>query len=89
MRRGDTRNHSNEREGQRVFRVGQAWFYHTREGRRGPFERETDLRADLQSYVGTMEFIEVNAALLPGELDCSDVTFLDIEAPRWANGTIE
>ena len=74
---GKRRNH------QRVYRDGEAWFYHTREGRRGPFLSETELRADLRSYVGTMEFIEDNACLIPGEVDHQDITVVDLDTPRF------
>ena len=84
MRKTDTRFEPGKRRNhQRVYRDGDVWFYHTREGRRGPFLSETELRADLQSYIGTMEFIEDNAALIPGEIDHQDVTVVDLDTPRF------
>ena len=74
---GRRRNH------QRAFREGEVWFYHTREGRRGPFASEAQLRLDMQSYVGTMEFIEDNAGLIPGEIDHQDITVVDLDTPRF------
>ena len=83
MRKSDVTPQSHERAPKRVFREGELWYYNTREGRRGPFETEIELRKDLRSYVGTMEFIEDNAAELPEDLDCNDVTLVTMDTPRF------
>ena len=84
MRKTDTSFEPGRRRNlHRSFREGDAWFYYTREGRRGPFFSEAEMRTDMQSYVGTMEFIEDNSALIPGEVDQLDVTVVDLETPRF------
>ena len=83
MRKSDLSPHAHERKTKRVFREANQWFYNTREGRRGPFESEIELRKDLRSYVSTMEFIEDHAADLPEDLDCNDVELVHMDAPRF------
>ena len=83
MRKSDQTPQHFKRVTKRVFRKGSLWYYNTREGLRGPFNTEIELRMDLRSYIGTMEFIEDNAADLPEDLDCNDVTLVHIDAPRF------
>ncbi len=83
MRRSDHKDFSHQRRGKRVYRVGSEWFYRTREGKRGPFANEMELRADLLSFVGTMDFLDEKGDDLPLDVDQDDVTYIDIEAPRY------
>lgn len=83
MRKSDSNSESKLRKGERVLRKGDKWFYRTREGLRGPFESEVQMHADMMSFVGTMEFIEDNAAELPGHIDHEDVTFVEMEPPAF------
>ena len=83
MRKSDSMYKSHERSTRRVYREEGLWYYNTREGRRGPFESEIELRKDLRTYVGTMEFIEDNAAALPEDVDCNDVELVHVDMPRF------
>ena len=83
MRRADTEDRIGERRGKRIYCVSGEWFYRTREGKRGPFASEMALRADMLSFIGTMEFLDENSSDLPGNVDAADVTFVEIESPRF------
>jgi len=83
MRRADSQDLSHQRRGQRIYCVDGEWFYRTREGRRGPFVSETALRADMLSFVGTMEYLDENGVELPGNVDQGDVTCIDLDTPRF------
>ena len=83
MRRSDQKDVTNQRRGKRVYCVGGEWFYRTREGKRGPFSSEMELRADMLSFVGTREFLDEKCGELPLDVDQEDVTYIDIEAPRY------
>ena len=83
MRKTDMTYRSHQRSLRRVFREEGQWYYNTREGRRGPFATEIDLRKDLRTYVSTMEFIEDNAAELPEDVDCSEVELVHVDMPRF------
>jgi len=83
MRKSDEEIESQKRKGDRILRKGDKWFYRTREGLRGPFVSETQMRADMLAFVGTMEFIEENVADLPGHVDHEDITFVEMEPPAF------
>ena len=83
MRKSDTENLVEQRRGKRIYCLSGEWFYRTREGKRGPFSSEMELRADMLSFIGTMAFLDENGDDLPGELDQSDVTFVELESPRF------
>ena len=67
------------RTGDQVFRRGRQWYFRTRERNRGPFETLAAAVQELKRYIDTMEFIEENKPSLPPEIDCSDVTLVDVE----------
>ena len=83
MRRSDDENKAEQRRGKRIYCLGGEWFYRTREGKRGPFGSEMELRADMLSFIGTMEFLDENSGDLPGNVDAEDITFVEIESPRY------
>ena len=83
MRKSDSKQETHKRATRRVFREDDLWYYNTREGRRGPFDSELELRKDLRNYVGTMEFIEDNAAALPEDVDWRDVELVHVDMPRF------
>jgi len=83
MRRSDQQDVTHQRRGKRIYCVGGEWFYRTREGKRGPFASEMELRADMLSFVGTMDFLDEKGGELPHNVDQDDVTYIDIEAPRY------
>lgn len=83
MRRTDEQDLTQQRRGKRVYCVAGEWFYRTREGKRGPFASEMALRADLLAFVGTMDFLDEKGGDLPLDVDQDDVTYIDIEAPRF------
>ncbi len=67
----------------RLFRAGFDWFYHIREGQRGPFTSREAAAADLAQYLATLRFIEENAASLPDDLDAQEITHIEIEPPPY------
>jgi hypothetical protein len=83
MRRADQQDVSEQRRGKRIYCLAGEWFYRTREGKRGPFSSEMALRADMLAFIGTMEFLDEKGGELPHEIDPDDVTYIDLEAPRY------
>ncbi len=82
MRKSDknkktTVRHYRSRE--RFLRKEDQWFYHTREGARGPFENREIAERELRHFADTMEFIEENEQHLPSGLDWKNVTIVDFE----------
>ena len=83
MRRADQQDVSDQRRGKRIYCLAGEWFYRTREGKRGPFSSEMELRADMLAFIGTMEFLDEKGGDLPHEIDPDDVTYIDLEPPRY------
>lgn len=82
-RRNDNPDEVYQRRKQRLFSGNGRWFYHTREGVRGPFPSEQAAMSDLQQYVETKEFVEVNEARLPPGVNLDDVEMVNMETPKW------
>jgi hypothetical protein len=83
MRNSDTEDTTYERRDARVIHEGWQWYYHTREGRRGPFDTRNGAVTDLGQYVDTMAFIEANPDSVPENLDLDDIDVIDLKPPRY------
>lgn len=83
MRRADQQDMTDRRRGKRIYCLAGEWFYRTREGKRGPFSSEMEMRADMLAFIGTMEFLDEKGSELPHEVDPDDVTYIDMELPRY------
>ena len=83
MRKSDKQDRDFERRDGRVIHEEWQWFYHTREGRRGPFDTRKSAITDLDQYVETMAFIEEHPDSLPENVDLEDVTLIDLKPPRY------
>ena len=83
MRRADQQDVTHQRRGKRIYCLAGEWFYRTREGKRGPFSSEMELREDMLSFIGTMEFLDEKGDELPQGVDQDDVTYIEMEEPRF------
>ena len=83
MRRSDQQDVSHQRRGKRVYCLGGEWFYRAREGKRGPFASEMEMRADMLAFIGTMAFLDEKGDELPADVDQDDVTYIELESPRF------
>ena len=83
MRNTDADESAHKRRRTRVFHEGWRWFYHTRNGPRGPFESRQIAMDDLTHYVETVNFVAQHPNSCPEQLDLSDVTHIDLKLPRY------
>lgn len=83
MRRSDNKEKTYDRRDGRVVHEEWCWYYHTREGRRGPFDTRNEALVDLDRYVDTMNFIETNPDAVPDNLDFENVDVIDLKPPRY------
>lgn len=81
MRRSDQVRRSYTRTPDRLVCEDERWYVRTREGMRGPFATRRAAEAEARLYVDTMEYLE--RAVLPPELDRSDVTVVDMNVMPW------
>lgn len=72
-----------DRRGERLFRQNFEWFYHIRDGQRGPFASKEAARRDLAEYLATVRFIEANPDSLPEDLDADEITHIEIKPPPY------
>ncbi len=82
-RQTDTGYRKYKRRKNRLFRNEFAWYYHIREGQRGPFASKRAAEDDLAEYLSTVRFIEENADALPEDLNADEVTHIEIKAPQY------
>ena len=73
MRRTDTESTTHLRSKSRIFWDKGRWFYHTREGVRGPFVAEPTAVVDLTLYAETMSFLERSSSSIPPHIDTNNV----------------
>jgi hypothetical protein len=83
MRKSDADYIDYQRRKHRVFHRNWQWFYHTRNGPRGPFAAKQIAIDDLIRFVDTMNFIDRNPNRFPAELNLDDITYIDIKLPRY------
>ena len=83
IRDSDKKSGKFKRRNARLFRDGFDWYYHIREGRRGPFSSKAAAEADLKEYLSTIRFIEENADTLPEDLSADEITHIDIKPPQY------
>ena len=81
MRRTDEVPGTFERREERVFRDLGKWFYHIRDGLRGPFNNRREAFEDLQRFVVTRNYMEAHPHRVPEDLDIDDVTHIEIRSP--------
>ncbi len=87
MRRSDTASKEYFRSPERLFRGQERqWYFQTREGDRGPFNRRELANLELERFVDTMKYMEENRRSLPPEVDGGDVTMVDIDTPDRYSG---
>ena len=82
MRHSDRQPGNFERRKARLFRDGFAWYYHIRDGQRGPFSSKEAAETDLEDYLSTLRFLEENADALPEDLNADEITHIDIKPPQ-------
>jgi Domain of unknown function (DUF6316) len=58
------------------------WYYHTREGVRGPFPSQADAENELAHFINVMQYIESRRDNVPFEVDTSDVQILNLADTR-------
>jgi len=68
-----------KRRKDRLFKNGFEWFYHIREGQRGPFPTREAAQQDLAEYLRTIRFIADNPDSLPDEVDADEITHIEIK----------
>ncbi len=68
-----------KRAAHRFFRLHGLWYLQTREGERGPFKTRAEAKLELLRYIDTMEYIEEFREVLPEDLDCEDVTLVEMD----------
>lgn len=83
MRKSDTNEHQFTRRSGRVVHEEWQWYYHTREGKRGPFETRNEAVNELNRYVDTMAFIEAHPDTVPDDLDLENMDVIDLKPPRY------
>lgn len=83
MRKTDDLEEGFERRQDRAYREGGQWYYHTRHGRRGPFETRGELQEDLGRYVEVMAYLDEHPEALPEDLDPDDITHIDLKPPQY------
>lgn len=76
---GEPRSRSSDRV---VIEDGE-WFLRTREGLRGPFSSRVQAEQETAAYVETMEFLERNREVLPGDVNQNDIEIVNLIKPRW------
>lgn len=82
-RHTDSKKGRFERREERLFRRGFDWYYHIRDGQRGPFPTREAASADLAEYLSTVRFLEEHADRLPEDIDVDDLTHIEIEPPQY------
>ncbi len=82
-RHDDNKHADFKRRKDRLFREGFDWFYHIRDGQRGPFASKQAAEDDLTEYLNTLRFIEENPDSLPDDLDADEITHIDIKPPQY------
>lgn len=83
MRKSDRVPSTFDRRDERLFRELGKWFYHIRDGRRGPFDNRQTAHEDMQRFVVTRNFMESHPDRVPDDLDIDDVTHIELRAPRY------
>ncbi len=87
MRRSDTTKKKHFRSPERLFQGHERqWYFQSREGARGPFNRRELAQLELERFVDTMQYVEQNRRLLPSEFDLGDVTMVDLDQPNCYSG---
>jgi len=81
MRRSDQVPSTFERREERLFRELGKWFYHIRDGLRGPFNSRREAYEDMQRFVVTRNYMETNPNRVPDDLDIDDVTHIELRSP--------
>jgi len=81
MRRSDEVPGTFERREERLFRDLGKWFYHIRDGLRGPFDNRMEAHEDMQRFVVTRNYMESNPHRVPDDLDFDDVTHIELKSP--------
>ncbi len=79
MRRNDDGTRTFARGNDRLFRRRGCWYVQTREGNRGPFPARSAAQLELSRYVETMAYLESHQADLPANVDCGDVTLVEMD----------
>ena len=83
MRKTDKSPVELERRKERLFREKGKWYYHIRDGLRGPFGNRREAQEDLQRFTVTKSYMEANPASVPDDLDIDDVTHIELKPPRY------
>lgn len=83
MRKSDEVPGTFDRRDERLFRDLGKWFYHIRDGLRGPFNNRRDAQEDLQRFVVTRNYMESYPNRVPDDLDIDDVTHIELKSPRY------
>ncbi|MGD8417950.1 MAG: DUF6316 family protein [Pseudomonadales bacterium] len=82
MRRSDDVPSEFERRDERLFRDRGKWFYHIRDGLRGPFANRQEAQDDMQRFVVTRSYMETHPNA-PKDLNIDDVTHIELKAPQY------